>query len=218
MNQNNYFTEQEAFWAGEFGDDYIGRNKGENQVASNIMFFSKILLRIGSIESAIEFVANIGLNLLAMKQLLPSAKFAAIEINDKAARELKHIQGVDVYQDSILNFTPAKKYELVLAKGVLIHIAPDRLIDVYERLYQASSKFILLAEYYIIQRLLKFRIVVIKRSFSNVTLRGKCWIGFLNFDYWTMVLSIIEILSLKTILPGFSWKNNTYINEHCHSC
>jgi pseudaminic acid biosynthesis-associated methylase len=148
MGQNNYFTEQEAFWAGEFGDDYIGRNKGENKVASNIMFFSKILLRIGSIESVIEFGANIGLNLLAMKQLLPSAKFAAIEINDKAARELKHIQGVDVYQDSILNFTPPKKYELVLAKGVLIHIAPDRLTDVYERLYQAYSKFILLAEYY----------------------------------------------------------------------
>ena len=29
-----YKTDQEEFWAGEFGDDYINRNKGKEVVAS----------------------------------------------------------------------------------------------------------------------------------------------------------------------------------------
>ena len=41
-NKTNYQTEQEKFWAGEFGTDYIDRNKGEKLLASNLNFiFSK---------------------------------------------------------------------------------------------------------------------------------------------------------------------------------
>ena len=29
----SFKTEQEKFWAGEFGDDYIGRNKSEEYLA-----------------------------------------------------------------------------------------------------------------------------------------------------------------------------------------
>lgn len=32
-------TEQEKFWAGEFGDDYTERNQGYLQLASNIALF-----------------------------------------------------------------------------------------------------------------------------------------------------------------------------------
>ena len=32
-------TEQEQFWAGEFGTDYIDRNKGDALLASNLNFF-----------------------------------------------------------------------------------------------------------------------------------------------------------------------------------
>jgi spore coat polysaccharide biosynthesis protein SpsF len=35
-----------------------------------------------------------------------------------------------------------------LIKGVLIHIAPDQLAAVYEKLYQVSRRYILIAEYY----------------------------------------------------------------------
>ena len=38
--------------------------------------------------------------------------------------------------------------DLVLIKGVLIHINPDLLKDVYERLYESTYKYILIAEYY----------------------------------------------------------------------
>ena len=55
-------TEQEKFWAGEFGDDYIGRNQGAQAHASNLAFFSRVLERTRPIVSALEFGANIGLN------------------------------------------------------------------------------------------------------------------------------------------------------------
>ena len=32
-------TDEENFWAGEFGDDYIDRNKGNNLLAANLDFF-----------------------------------------------------------------------------------------------------------------------------------------------------------------------------------
>lgn len=42
-----YRTEQEQFWSGEFGDEYIERNNNEICIASNIKLFAKILSRIG---------------------------------------------------------------------------------------------------------------------------------------------------------------------------
>lgn len=36
-------TDQKAFWAGQFGNDYIGRNQSAQLLASNIAFFSRAL-------------------------------------------------------------------------------------------------------------------------------------------------------------------------------
>ena len=85
-------TSQEEFWAGGFGNDYSDRNVGANWVASNVAFFSKILGNCEKIESVIEFGANIGLNLSALKILLPKAELSAVEINAKAVVELKKIK------------------------------------------------------------------------------------------------------------------------------
>ena len=55
----------------------------------------------------------------------------------------------NIYHQSILDFTPLrKKYDLVLIKGVLIHIDPDELFNVYEKLYQSCGRYLLIAEYY----------------------------------------------------------------------
>jgi len=86
-----YKTEQEIFWAGQFGDEYIKRNDNETLIASNIAMFSKILDGINNVESVIEFGANIGLNLIALKSLLPKIELSAIEINQKAVSELRQL-------------------------------------------------------------------------------------------------------------------------------
>ena len=101
------------------------------------------------IKSVLELGANIGLNLMAIKQLLPFLEMAAVEINKKAVAELKtYLPEVNVYNSSILDFIPHKKYDLVFTRGVLIHLNPDNLKNVYKLLYDSSSKYILIAEYY----------------------------------------------------------------------
>jgi len=144
----NYKTEQEKFWSGEFGNEYIERNQGEASIASNIALFSKILKSTNSISSAIEFGANIGLNLQAIKHLLPEVQLSAIEINKKAVTQLKEIENIKVFHSSILDFQLDEERDLVLIKGVLIHINPSELKSVYELLYKTSKKYICIAEYY----------------------------------------------------------------------
>ena len=145
-----YKTEQEIFWAGQFGDEYIKRNDNEFQIASNIAMFSKILDGINNVESIIEFGANIGLNLIAIKNLLPKIELSAIEINQKAVLELQRRLGekIKIYHKSILDFMPEDKRDFVLIKGVLIHLDPDCLQDIYDKLYQTSNRYICIAEYY----------------------------------------------------------------------
>lgn len=62
-------TEQEEFWAGKFGNEYVGRNNNQELLASNLNFFSKALKQAGQISSCLEFGANIGMNLKALKLL-----------------------------------------------------------------------------------------------------------------------------------------------------
>ncbi|WP_064791836.1 pseudaminic acid biosynthesis-associated methylase [Shewanella woodyi] len=144
----SYKTEQEKFWAGEFGNNYIGRNQSENIVAANISMLSSILKKTKDISKIIEFGSNIGLNLEALKVLLPQASLSAIEINDNAVAQLQRFDDLTVHHTSILEFEPKETHDLVLIKGVLIHINPAELNHVYELLYRSSSKYICLSEYY----------------------------------------------------------------------
>lgn len=141
-------TEQEEFWAGKFGDDYIKRNKSEEIIAGNINLFSKVLRKTYKINSVLEVGANIGLNLIALKYLLPRCNFTAVEINKNAYYELKKLQWVNSYNESILTFKREKKHDLTFTKGVLIHINPNDLEKVYKKLYNFSKKYILIVEYY----------------------------------------------------------------------
>lgn len=148
MNPHNFQTEQEKFWSQEFGDEYTHRNQGKNSIASNLALFSNIFARIQEVNSLIEFGANIGLNIDAIKLLLPEVKISAIEINNVAVEKLKNRGGVEIYHQSILDFNPIRVWDFVLIKGVLIHINPDYLEQVYDRLYKSSSRYICLVEYY----------------------------------------------------------------------
>jgi len=141
-------TEQEEFWAGEFGNTYIDRNNDSQIIAGNVNLFSKILSRTNSVKSTTEFGANIGLNLIAIKQLLPNCIFSAVEINETACKELKKNDWLNTFNESILSFDCKEKYDFVFSKGVLIHINPDELQIVYKKLYDSSRKYILIIEYY----------------------------------------------------------------------
>ena len=148
-----YKTEQEKFWQGSFGDEYINRNEDNRDLlASDLTLFSEILSRTNNISSVIEFGSNIGINLKAIKTLLPKVKTAAIEINHMAATLLREDiffqVEMEVFEESILQYQVEKIYDMALIKGVLIHINPDELEQVYEKLYRSAQKYICIAEYY----------------------------------------------------------------------
>lgn len=145
---SQFTTEQEEFWAGKFGNEYITRNQGDILVASNVALFAKILSCTKSVHSVIEFGANIGLNLQALRQLIPKAELSAVEINQKAVERLQEYKDVKVYRQSIINFVSDCQYDFVLVKGILIHINPDQLLQAYKLLHQASNRYICIVEYY----------------------------------------------------------------------
>ena len=145
----SFKTEQEVFWAGTFGADYMRRNQGSALLASNLHFFSQALRSAGTVLSCIEFGANIGMNLRALKLLFPQMKQWGIEINVEAARILAEFVGESqVYCGSIFDYTAFEQADLALTKGVLIHIQPQMLPVTYQKLYDASHRWILVCEYY----------------------------------------------------------------------
>lgn len=145
----SFKTEQEDFWAGDFGSQYIARNQGTKAIASNLNFFSKSLNQARGVKSCIEFGANIGLNLSALTLLFPGIDAHAVEINAEACENLKDvIPPANIHNKSILDFLPEQKYDLVLIKGVLIHINPDQLKIVYEKLVASTRRYLIVAEYY----------------------------------------------------------------------
>ncbi len=145
---SDYKTKQEAFWASDFGDLYITRNKSSELLASNIVLFSKIFSSMEMVpQSVLEIGANIGMNINAIKVISPDTKFTGIEINSKACEILAET-GCVVIEDSISNCILSERFQLVLSKGVLIHLSPEELTLTYKKLYEWTCKYILIAEYY----------------------------------------------------------------------
>jgi len=90
---SQYRTEQEIFWAGEFGDDYISRNRDNKLLAGRTALFGKILSSTNNISTVLELGSNVGLNLMAIKRLLPEVKLTAVEINRKAVEHVEQWGG-----------------------------------------------------------------------------------------------------------------------------
>lgn len=149
MECDRFATEQESFWAGEFGTGYIERNQSDRLLAANLDLFAKALRRTSGIANCLEFGANVGMNLKALRLLLPEIDASAVEINAEAAQQLGDvIPAENVHHQSILDFAATKTFDLTLIKGVLIHMNPDVLPQVYDTLVSATARYLLVAEYY----------------------------------------------------------------------
>ena len=69
-----YSTEQENFWAGDFGDDYIARNSSDGLLHSKVAMWSQMIRCANRIDSIKELGCNIGLNLKALHHLKPGVQ------------------------------------------------------------------------------------------------------------------------------------------------
>ena len=142
-------TPQEKLWNGPFGDSYTDR-QNINLNDTNA-FFERALSNINesSINTVIEFGANLGHNLVALRYLLdnPGARLDGVEVNEQA---YKTLQGVadDCWLANMCDFRVPWGWDLALSKGVLIHVHPDDISKAYQTLYTSSNRYILIGEYF----------------------------------------------------------------------
>lgn len=142
-------TAQEQAWKGDFGNQYNQRSPGDEE--ANVAFFTKALhrLRHKGIGSIIELGAGTGANIRALRRLYQTADICALEINAEAVQKMIVDQAADdVLLTSLTDFVPNRQWDLSLTKGVLIHIEPAELPQAYDALFNASRRWILVAEYY----------------------------------------------------------------------
>ena len=110
--------------------------------------------------------------------------------------KLKFVEAINV---SALNFTEKIEYDLVLTKGFLIHINPNKLKKIYRRLYDSCKKkgHLLICEYYNPTPLsLKYR------GFKNV---------FFKRDFAGEMMK--KYSNLKLINYGFSYHKDKYYQD-----
>ena len=181
-------SEQESFWRGEFGDSYTERNSRIDQHQSNLFFWSKIISLAGPLHNVLELGCNRGLNLDAIKILSPNTTTFGVEINQQAAD--KAAQSHQVFNKSLGdNISGLPVADLTFTSGVLIHINPDMLPVVYDKLYSYSSKYIMIKEYFSTQP-------------QEITYRGhesRLWKRDFASELW-------KDRNLKLIDYGFCWR------------
>ena len=141
-------TEQEKFWAGDFGLKYIDRNSSTSLLHSKIAMWARMLRAANNVASVRELGCNTGLNLIALRRLQPNLKLSGYEINEEAARQASEYNVAKITQCSILEEINDEKVDLTFTAGVLIHINPDFLDDVYRNLVNGSNRYVLVSEYY----------------------------------------------------------------------
>lgn len=142
-------TPQEDFWAGQFGTEYTARNKGPQLLASKLSLFAHALSRAHDIRSCAELGCNIGLNLTALSCLLPGVRLCGVEINpDAAAAARDRLPEAEIVQGSVLDWECEQVWDLTFTCGVMIHINPELLPQLYGTLAKASRRYVLIAEYY----------------------------------------------------------------------
>ena len=87
----SFKTEQEKFWASDFGTEYTQRN-GICNIPSRIARFAEVLKNTQGVNSFLELGANVGSNLIAIK------KDGSTVMIKKDYLDLEQMHGID-YSD-----------------------------------------------------------------------------------------------------------------------
>ena len=130
---------QEQFWAGEFGNQYTARNRVDWR--ARIPFWRHILDMTGA-RSVYEVGCNAGWNLSAIKRAYQDVQCYGSDVNGEALYQAERA-GLTVYQEPCNPW----RCELVFTAGVLIHIAPDNLRAMMQRIVEMSTHYVLAVEY-----------------------------------------------------------------------
>jgi pseudaminic acid biosynthesis-associated methylase len=144
--EGNDAARLEALWAGEFGDDYVGRNRAAGK--GRRPFWEERLAAL-DVGSALEVGCNVGANLHWLAELLGTEKVAGVDVNERALEILRaRVPGIDARRATAreLPFDDGA-FDLVFTTGVLIHQPPDELPRVMDEIVRCSRRYVLCGEY-----------------------------------------------------------------------
>jgi len=147
-------SKQLGKWRGEFGDEYIKRNRADStRVHSSTTMWQKILHAANGDppKSILEVGSNIGANLVALRDLT-DAELWAVEPNAKAREELakSNVLPKDHILDGVAQRIPLRDgaADLAFTSGVLIHIAPADLLTACREIHRCARKYVACIEYF----------------------------------------------------------------------
>ena len=136
----------EGLWSGDFGDDYVERNRAASE--GRRPFWEHVL---GELEatSALEIGCNVGGNLRWLAELLGAENVAGVDVNELALEVVRsELPGVDARVASARELPfPDASFDLVFTTGVLIHLSPDELPRVMDEIGRCSRRYVLCGEY-----------------------------------------------------------------------
>lgn len=137
----------EDLWSGQFGDEYVDRNKSVSGIRKP--FWQSILSAFPS-RRVLEVGCNLGNNLRPIAEMQQPGSVFGIDINQKALEQL-HAAAPSV--NAIL--CPARElpfrdgwFDLAFTMGVLIHQTPAILPIVMSEIVRCTRRFVLCGEYF----------------------------------------------------------------------
>jgi len=143
-------NEQELFWKNIYGKNYITKNYNFNDDKGS-KAWKKILNKCEKENlKVLECGCNIGRNVRQIKKAYPDFSVSVIEINSNALDICKANNQIEKsFCGSIedCDFEP-NQFDLVFTMGVLIHTAPENLLNVMTRMRNWSKKYVLFGEYF----------------------------------------------------------------------
>ena len=78
---------------------------------------------------------------------MPAVELYWVEINARAAAEVRTWGVATVEVASVLDFAPSRQWDLSFTKGVLIHLPPQTLPGIDDKLVACSSRYAMVCEY-----------------------------------------------------------------------
>lgn len=143
-------TPQEDFWKNKITESYAQDNSDFDEQLG-LDAWERILSKIdkSDIASYLDCGSNIGRNIAFLKKVLPNAAANIVELAkgpyDKC---LEDFQIEESFLGPIKNAKFNKRFDLVFTNAVLIHVNPDDLLESMGRMFEMSSRYILIGEYF----------------------------------------------------------------------
>ncbi len=190
-------------WRGDFGDDYVARNRATEETMGNAArAFTEILSHVkdNPPASILEVGANIGINLRALAGIT-NAELFAVEPNAHARERLVADEVVppDRLFDAVATKLPLDDgaVDLVFTSGVLIHVPPEDLETAYGGIHRVAARYVLSLEYF-------------SQTPVSIPYRGHEGLLF-NRDFGGMWLDLFP--EIEPVANGFFWRRTTGLDD-----